>query len=158
MYTRGMNVTQARNETHRILREHGLYQDGWRFDLGRGKRTLGTCYHGRKLIRISKFHIWHGTDEEVMNTILHEIAHALVGKGHGHDRVWRAKAREIGLRNPTRVTSTSWDVQHRIEIECPEHGVIAKRHRKIGPERLIRTYCKKCGSKSQGKLTQVIYA
>ncbi len=35
-------------------------------------------------------------DEEVKDTILHEIAHALVGKAHHHDDVWRAKALEIG--------------------------------------------------------------
>ena len=35
-------------------------------------------------------------DEEVKNTLLHEIAHALVGPGHRHNRVWRQKAREIG--------------------------------------------------------------
>ena len=35
-------------------------------------------------------------DAAVENTILHEIAHALVGRGHGHDYVWRSKALEIG--------------------------------------------------------------
>ena len=30
------------------------------------------------------------------DTILHEIAHALVGPSHGHNAIWRRKAREIG--------------------------------------------------------------
>ena len=33
---------------------------------------------------------------EIKNTILHEIAHALVGSQHGHSQIWRKKAREIG--------------------------------------------------------------
>ena len=35
-------------------------------------------------------------DAEIEDTLLHEIAHALVGRRHHHDAVWRAKAREIG--------------------------------------------------------------
>ena len=32
----------------------------------------------------------------VRNTVLHELAHALVGPGHHHDYVWKRKARELG--------------------------------------------------------------
>lgn len=35
------------------------------------------------------FRFWKGV-------VLHEIAHAIVGRGHGHDEVWAAKAEEIG--------------------------------------------------------------
>ena len=33
---------------------------------------------------------------EMRNTLLHEIAHALAGPSHGHDRTWRAHALRIG--------------------------------------------------------------
>ena len=33
---------------------------------------------------------------EITDTLLHEIAHAIVGVRHQHDAVWRTKAREIG--------------------------------------------------------------
>ena len=36
--------------------------------------------------------------DEVRDTILHEIAHALVGPGHGHDAVWKAKCVEVGAK------------------------------------------------------------
>ena len=36
------------------------------------------------------------TRAEIADTLLHEIAHAIVGVRHQHDAVWRAKAREIG--------------------------------------------------------------
>lgn len=32
----------------------------------------------------------------IENTVLHEIAHAIVGNEHYHDRVWRDCARRIG--------------------------------------------------------------
>lgn len=38
---------------------------------------------------------------DLENTILHEVAHALVGPGFGHNQTWMEKAREIGLENPT---------------------------------------------------------
>lgn len=152
-----MNVTQAQQETERLLAQHGLYQQGWRFSLGRGKSTLGTCYYRRKIIRISKFHIWHGNDTEVRETILHEIAHALVGESHGHDNVWEAKAREIGLANPQRCVTTTYTLSHHVEIECPNCGVIDKRHRRMCMQRLAASFCKGCGPKTKGLLTQVIF-
>ena len=35
-------------------------------------------------------------DADIDDTLLHEIAHALVGKAHGHDQVWQAKAVALG--------------------------------------------------------------
>ena len=35
--------------------------------------------------------------ESIRRTVLHEIAHAIVGGGHGHDRVWACCCRELGI-------------------------------------------------------------
>jgi Zn finger protein HypA/HybF involved in hydrogenase expression len=70
------------------------------------------------------------SEQEVKNTLLHEIAHALVGPHHGHDRVWRAKALELGC-NGSRcceasvvIPSTKW------EAECPGCRRVVRRHRR----------------------------
>ncbi|HEY5956080.1 MAG TPA: SprT-like domain-containing protein, partial [Polyangiaceae bacterium] len=76
-----------------LMREHGL--DGWRFDWDRSQRRYGCCHTGEKKITMSHHLVLHRTRQKVRNTILHEIAHALT-PGHGHDRVWQAKARSIG--------------------------------------------------------------
>jgi hypothetical protein len=34
--------------------------------------------------------------KRVLQVVAHELAHAIVGYGHGHDAVWRAKAIELG--------------------------------------------------------------
>ena len=34
--------------------------------------------------------------EPILNTIKHEVAHILVGRGHGHDGVWKLKIQELG--------------------------------------------------------------
>ena len=96
-----------------LIKKHGLV--GWSFKLNTNKRRLGVCkYNSRKygsmfgthlynfssadsggVIEISIHHLKDGV-EKVTNTILHEIAHALVGPGHSHDHVWYSKAKAIG--------------------------------------------------------------
>jgi hypothetical protein len=36
--------------------------------------------------------------DDIKNTILHEIAHAIVGENHGHRQVWQEKAIELGVK------------------------------------------------------------
>lgn len=85
-------VTQFANL---LLQQSGLAAQGWRFSINTNRSRLGVCRYRGKSIEISQFHLT-SDDREIRNTLLHEIAHALVGPGHGHGPVWKAKAREIG--------------------------------------------------------------
>ena len=78
------------------LKEHDLFYAGWRFEFDNAKSRVGVCKHSRKVIGISKVFLPFLTEEGVQDTILHEIAHALVGFEHGHDSVWKRKAIELG--------------------------------------------------------------
>lgn len=78
----------------KLLKEHGL--TAWRFDFDHAPRRAGSCQYHRRRITMSLQFARQAGDEEILDTLLHEIAHALVGKQHNHDSVWRAKAREIG--------------------------------------------------------------
>jgi predicted SprT family Zn-dependent metalloprotease len=89
-----MEVTAALAIGRSLLREHGL--DGWRIVADGAKTRAGVCRFGRRQIGISAPLTALHDEAEVRDTILHEIAHALVGPRHGHDAVWRAKAVEIG--------------------------------------------------------------
>lgn len=61
--------------------------------------ALGTCsYYNDLIISLQISHVINNDIEEVKNTILHEIAHALVGLGHGHNKIWQQKAIEIGVK------------------------------------------------------------
>jgi len=91
-----MNVEVARNEALMLMNEHGLLDDGWKFKLDGAKRRFGLCMYRTKVISLSKALVELNEFDQVKDTILHEIAHALVGAGHGHDNVWRRKALEIG--------------------------------------------------------------
>ncbi len=89
-----MEVTAALAIGRSLLREHGL--DGWQIVADGAKTRAGVCRFGRRQIGISAPLTALHDEAEVRDTILHEIAHALVGPQHGHDAVWRAKAVEIG--------------------------------------------------------------
>lgn len=89
-----METTTASALARGLMNDHGL--TGWTFQFDRAKRRFGQCRYGIRTISLSGPLVALNSEEQVRNTILHEIAHALVGPGHGHDYVWRAKARAIG--------------------------------------------------------------
>ena len=88
------------------MTEHGLLEKGWKFKFDRAHRRFGYCSYREKTISLSKPLVELNDQEQVMDTILHEIAHALTGKGNGHNAKWRAKCVEIGAR-PNRCYSSA---------------------------------------------------
>jgi predicted SprT family Zn-dependent metalloprotease len=79
-----------------LMEKHGLVNQGWRFKFDNARRRFGVCKHRSKVIGLSQHLVALNDEAKVKDTILHEIAHALVGRGHGHDSVWKRKALEIG--------------------------------------------------------------
>lgn len=89
-----MDLEAARRLGRELLDEHGL--GDWTLVLDRAKQRAGVCRHHVRQIGLSApLTALHG-EADVRDTILHEIAHALVGARHGHDDVWRAAALRIG--------------------------------------------------------------
>jgi predicted SprT family Zn-dependent metalloprotease len=78
----------------KLLAEHRLRD--WSFDFDHAARRAGSCHYGRRRITLSLQFARQASEADIRETLLHEIAHALVGPRHNHDAVWRAKAREIG--------------------------------------------------------------
>ncbi|HUR55172.1 MAG TPA: SprT-like domain-containing protein [Gemmataceae bacterium] len=74
--------------------EHGLV--GWTFGFSESKRQLGVCKYRQKRIEISEFYAVNNPDAAVLDTLLHEIAHALAGAKAKHGPVWKAIAARIG--------------------------------------------------------------
>jgi predicted SprT family Zn-dependent metalloprotease len=96
------------NEIEKLAKEmmqsHGLLN--WRFAWNNTRASFGKCKHGSRMIELSRILSPLRPMDEVKNTILHEIAHALVGGGHGHDMAWRYKFVSIG-GNGKRCSSTA---------------------------------------------------
>ena len=137
---------EVRNLALELMARHGL--EGWKFAFNRRKRALGLCRYGTKSIELSIYLVDANDGEEVRDTILHEIAHALVGPGHAHDAVWKAKCLEVGAK-PARCGEADMP-EGRWKASCPACGIGFSRHRR--PKRLRGWSCKACGPE-RGKLT-----
>lgn len=89
-----MNTTHAAKMAVDLIRWHGLSE--WCFDWDRAQVRFGCCHFQTKTITLSYKLVSSNSADEVLNTILHEIAHALAGPRHGHGGEWRALAVSIG--------------------------------------------------------------
>ena len=78
----------------RLMDEHGL--TGWTLAFVEAKRRLGDCHFRHRVIRISRTHALEGSEEQIRDTVLHEIAHAIAGREAGHGPLWKVTARRIG--------------------------------------------------------------
>jgi predicted SprT family Zn-dependent metalloprotease len=139
-------VPEARQLALRLLGLHGLHD--WSFALNRSKLQMGLCRFGPKVIELSVHFVERNGEQAVRDTLLHEIAHALVGPGHGHDRVWKDKCLEIGAR-PERLDYEADMPEGRWQAVCGGCGRRHHRHRR--PKRLVGWYCVFCG-RERGRL------
>lgn len=109
-----------------LMRLHGL--EGWKLKLDHARRRAGQCDYTAKTISLSRHYVRYAETAHIKDTILHEIAHALVGPHHGHDLVWRNKAREIGC-SAMRCHSLNFSRAAWV-MYCPKGCFTVERHRR----------------------------
>ena len=116
---------------------HGLRRAGWTAKLANAVPG-GACHYTKKWILLSRLYVRAASAAELDDTILHEIAHALVGPHHHHDAVWRAKARAIGC---------SGDRCHTVQFSPPRWIVAcaAGCFTRTAHRRRRRAVCRRCG-------------
>ncbi len=113
---------------------------GWIFRLDYSTRRAGCCNYRDRTISVAFDLARNAADEGILDTLLHEIAHALVGKRHNHDAVWQARAREIGC---------SGERTHRLVFSPPRYRDTCASGcwKQTAERRNRRLVCRKCGGK-----------
>ena len=132
-------IRQVRKMAYDLLAQHGLKD--WTFAFNRRKRCLGLCLYQLRTIELSVFLVKGSSQEEILDTILHEIAHALVCPEHGHNAVWKRKCLEIGAR-PVRCGQVEMPIGP-WRASCGHCGQNFHRHRK--PKKMRGWFCQACG-------------
>ncbi len=93
-----MTEAQASYLAVNLMSRYGLA--GWSFEFFRGdlpeRYHFGVCRHSAKTIGLCQLCVQYDTDEQIRNTILHEIAHALVGPKEDHGSIWQEKFLSLG--------------------------------------------------------------
>lgn len=70
----------------------------WTFGFDLAPVRAGVCKYSKKLITVSVTYCLNATREEVEDTVLHEIAHAIAGYKAGHNGKWRSIAKQLGCK------------------------------------------------------------
>lgn len=154
-----MDLAAAEKLALEMMKRWGC--DGWEFKWSHGKRQLGCAAIRQnratgevisRQLRLSKYLVALNDRPEVLDTILHEIAHIKAGLNNGHNHIWKKWCRTVGAR-PQRCYDVGQVnvVAAKYLIVCKAcDNVIGQRMRRMRD--IKRRYCKKCGPQSMGKL------
>jgi SprT-like family len=102
--------------------------------LGRCARAKDGSNHCR--ILPSKYFVFLNNEATVRKTLLHEIAHARANaKGqHGHDAVWKAEARKLGLKDPRAYCTESVPIPTQRKKAAVLRSILNEIDREIGDD------------------------
>jgi predicted SprT family Zn-dependent metalloprotease len=143
-----MDLKAAQKLATELMQKYGLFERGWNFRFNGNARRAGVCKFGLNRIpkRIELSHHWARlhSDSEVKDTILHEIAHALVGPEAGHGPKWKREAIRIGAK-PRRVFKDERLAKTpAYTIFCENNCSVTVHRYKLG-RRWRYSLCGKCG-------------
>lgn len=96
----------------------------WSFTIDRrSRKTHGWCEHnlrtGGGRIAVAAFIIDHADDDEIFDTITHEIAHALCGPDEGHSIHWSNVHKELGGNGERYARAIPGAPKGKYEATCP---------------------------------------
>ncbi|MGO1406492.1 SprT-like domain-containing protein [Agrococcus casei] len=68
----------------------------WHFAFDNARTRAGLTNFSKRQISVSRHLAVRWSDDDVHQTLLHEVAHAMAGPGAGHGPVWQRISRELG--------------------------------------------------------------
>ena len=137
-----MSLTEIAVLGKHLIREHEVksgLKAGWQFAFDLAPARGGLCRYKEQQIILSVTYCLKASKEEIVDTILHEIAHARVGAKHRHDATWKAVARQIGC-----TAERYHQVQHTIPRWYGQCGCGQQWKRQRLSQRARTSRCRKC--------------
>jgi predicted SprT family Zn-dependent metalloprotease len=137
-----MNTSDAYALARKEMNKWGLGH--WILSFNRKKRERGCCWYTLQKIELSEHFVNLNSYERVRVTVLHEIAHALTGPGHGHDWRWKAIVEDIGgipERCTTSLSDETVDPPQKVIAVCENCGYEVKGYRRMKKKNVA---CRSC--------------
>lgn len=154
-----MNLVDAEILAKSLIEKHlpKIFFSQWTFIFDRAKKRFGQCNYQKKQISLSKYLVELNSEQEVRDTILHEIAHALCGYSAGHGKKWQECVIKLGGK-PDRCYSgkTVNTPLLKYTVFCPWCETKTQRQNKIKPSFWrSKPACKICCKKyNNGKFSR----
>lgn len=102
-----------------LIKKH-LPNMGWKLHMNhRLSAVLGHCNYRKRTICLNPTYVRHNSVENVRDTILHEIAHALTpnDRAHGgHGREWREACVRVGAKPNRYASADEVVVKHKYQL------------------------------------------
>lgn len=114
------NLREVEQFARHMMDAYGLYD--WQFKFDTATKRFGVCKYTERTISMSRRLVQANTEAQCVDTVLHEIAHALVGYGHRHGPVWKAKATELGARPEACYTTAEVVAVGKYKAYCAQCG------------------------------------
>lgn len=143
-----LKTVQALKIVSQLLVDHGL--GDWHLDFKDVTSYHAQTYYNRKMITYSSRALMVMTKEQFLGITYHEIAHALVGTGHGHDRVFKNKYYTLAGDMDYAKSGLNLNTRHFL-LTCPSCG---SKGSKNNPDRWY--YCKPCWVNKRDKQVMLI--
>lgn len=135
-----MNLKEAEELAYSLMRQWGLLDAGWRLQWFESIRVNGRCNDVRRIIALNHRYAATAPEHEIRNTILHEIAHALIGCKHKHNALWQRTARSIGCTGE-RCATNSEMLKGTYAAVCEVHGIVRPYNRVVAVHRKRCALC-----------------
>lgn len=131
-----MNLQEAKALAIELMNKYELIANRWYFEFDNSVKRFGCCNFRDKRISLSKQLVERAPYDAVKDTILHEIAHALAGRGQGHNIVWKRVCVSIGAK-PQRCYDSKESGIEPIELKwsatCDACGTVYNKARLVRP-------------------------
>ena len=111
-----MLLHDAQKLARKLMDSNGL-QD-WALAFDTGTRRFGACWYNQRKITLSKELVRINHHDAVKDTILHEIAHAMLPEYCGHNSTWRATAQAIGGSGKAKYSANDAILAQKYKATC----------------------------------------